>query len=151
MRVRKFILCDVDHTVSNAAHRDDLIGGEGGWDVYHAAAKDDEPLHDVAEVIRALGAASYVIIGLTGRPEKWRQLTQEWMFEHSILFDELLMRPDDDYRQAALCKISMALRRFGSEDELRTNVAMLLDDNEKVTEAFRGLGITVLQVFGRVR
>ena len=147
--MRNYILCDIDHTLSNAAWRDDMIGGEGGWDAYHAASVDDEPVTDICRAICLFNFLDHDIIALTTRPEKWRDLTMKWMMKHGISVDELLMRPNDDYRPEWETKLDLAVRRFGSEDGVRQNVAFILDDSETVATAFRGLGITVLQVFAR--
>ena len=143
----KCVLCDVDHVLSKAFWRDPMIGTD--WDEYHSAARDDEPIHDMVETINALHGAGFIIFGLTSRPEKWRGLTQAWLVRHSVKLDALLMRPNDDYRKSPEVKVAAAIECFGSEENLRKRVTLVLDDREDVTEAFRGLGLTVLQVHAR--
>lgn len=146
---RKTILVDIDHTLSAAWHRDPMIGGCGGWDAYHAASEKDEPIHDVMSIINSLAFhGDWYIIALTARTEKWRSLTNRWLVKHGINIDELLMRPDDAYHPAPEIKVQLAQERFPG-DQLKDQVAFLIDDREDVCEAFHQLGITTLQVRGR--
>lgn len=144
--MRKHIICDIDHTLSNAFHRDTMIGGP--WDDYHAASIHDEPLHDISRMIFHLYRARYFIVGLTTRPEKWRQLTMNWLVKHEIPLDELLMRPDKDYRPSPEMKLELAKERFPN---ILDEVAFVLEDRDDVCAAFKALGLTVLQVHGRAR
>lgn len=143
---RKTILVDIDHTISAAWHRDPMIGGEGGWDAYHAASKDDEPIHDVMAMVNDLHRKDWYIVGLTARPEKWRNVTNRWLVKHGIHMDEILMRPDDAFHPAPEIKVQLATERF---TDIKSQVAFLLEDREDVCEAFHALGITTLQVKGR--
>lgn len=147
MSSRDNILVDIDHVLSNAFWRDAMIGGDGGWDAYHAANKDDAPIADVVDMINGL-SAKYNIIALTARPGKWRKQTMEWLLRHSVLIDEILLRPDDDYRPAPALKMALATERFAPQ-EIKDCVAFLLDDREDVCAAFNAIGITTLQVRGR--
>jgi hypothetical protein len=144
--VRRFILTDIDHVISNAFPRDHMIGGD--WDDYHAASDNDVPIYDVSKMLAAL-RPNYRIIGITARPGKWRQLTLKWLYRHRVPMHELLMRADEDYRPSVEMKLALARERFGDNQGIRDNVSFLLEDREDVAAAFRDLGITVLQVFGR--
>jgi hypothetical protein len=148
-----YILVDIDHCLTDAAWRDDLRGtdGERNWDRYHEAAKDDKPVQEMIDLVNLYDASGYFTVGLTSRPERFRQMTQRWLGEFGVMLDELLMRPDDSRLPTAEDKKLQAIRYFGSEDSLRTEVAFVLDDRDDVATMFRGLGITVLQVFIRSR
>ncbi len=143
---RNYILVDIDHTLASSFWRDDMIGD---WDAYHAVSGQDEPLQDVVTMVNALYGSGKTVIGMTARPEKWRQVTMEWLVKHFVSMDELLMRPDDDFRPAPEVKVALALERFQDESNLVAQVALVLDDREDVIEAFRALGVTAMQVFGR--
>lgn len=147
--IRKHILCDIDHTISDAFWRDELIGGPGGWDEYHSQSIKDDPLHDMVAMVNALHSSGLVIIGITARPAKWRSLTMRWLVKHSVMMDELLMRPDESFHPAPEIKTALAIERFG--ESVKDHVAMILDDREDVIEAFKGMGVTAIQVHGRTR
>lgn len=145
---RNCILVDLDHVLADAAWRDELLGR---WDEYHAAAKDDVPIHDVTRMVTALLSDDIMAIGITGRPEKWRALTNQWLSKHKLYLDEVLMRPDGDFRQAPEVKLALARERFGDDEGIRQNVLFILDDHEGVIAAFKGIGITALHVHARTR
>lgn len=141
--MRRYILVDIDHTIANSFWRDHMIGGP--WDEYHAASVSDKPVYDVANFLLSLQTL-YEIVGLTARPGKWRQLTMDWLVKHSIPMDELLMRPDSDFRPAPELKLALALERF---PDIASEVAFIMDDREDVVAAFKALGITAMQVHAR--
>lgn len=146
------LLIDIDHTISDAAWRDDMINNND-WDAYHLAGKEDKPIQEIVQFIYSLaGDAEYErhcweIIAVTARPEKWRKQTMEWMGKHGVIIDDILMRPDDAFRSAADMKIELLRKRFGDNlEQLEGHNVILIDDNEKVIEAMRGLNITTMQI-----
>jgi hypothetical protein len=142
---KEFVLIDIDHVISDAAWRDEMIGGDGGWDAYHAESINDDPCHDIVQLVNALHSSGLQVIGLTARPEKWRMLTNSWLIKHSIQLDEILMRPDKNFSPSPELKISLARDLF--QGKVADNVAFILDDRDDVVAAFRAEGITALQVF----
>jgi len=137
-----YVLLDLDHTIANSFWRDSMIGTES-WDVYHEASKDDKPFQNIARLINSLASMSYVIIGITGRNEKFRQLTTKWLLEHRIDVDELLMRPDGNFEKNGIVKMALVEERFKNNYK---NIQFLIDDNEDTILSFHKLGITTLQV-----
>ena len=138
---RNIVLCDLDHTISDARWRDDLIKAND-WDAYHAGFKDDAPCTDIIGLVNSLAICGYKIYGITARPVKWKKATQDWLIKHGVMMHELLMRPDTDYQHA--CALKMALA-----GHLLDRVAFILDDREDVCASFKGIGITALAVQGR--
>ena len=147
--MRNHVLVDIDHCLSNAFHRDHLLPTDGDWDFYHSASINDQPIHDMVELISALSLYGLNIIGISSRPEKWRALTQRWLHENNIQLDELLLRPDNNYQPAADLKHSLAVTRFAPSTELRDHILIVIDDREDVLERFSIAGITTLQVTAR--
>ena len=145
--MRNIILVDIDHTLTDAFHRDQMIG-IAPWDEYHAKGIEDDPAHDFVEfMMHSRHNDRYDWIGLTSRPEKFRGLTMQWLVHHGIGLDQLWMRPNTDFRPAPEVKVSLCKEKLG--EDWKSKVLMLIDDNEKVVEAFRGEGITCLQIFNR--
>lgn len=147
---RKDILIDLDHTLTDAFWRDGMIGTVS-WDEYHAASRDDTVVRDVAALIGSWrrGSFAYRAIGLTARPEKFRQLTLNWLLKNNVSLDFLLMRPDEAFYPAPEIKMGLAMEFYKTEDAIRENVVCIFDDREDVITAFRGIGVTALQVFAR--
>ena len=92
---RKIVLCDIDHVVSNAFHRDHMIGTTS-WDEYHAAAVDDAPVPDAVALINAMAAGDLAVWGFTARPGKWYAATMKWLLDHGVAVDVGLLRSRSD-------------------------------------------------------
>lgn len=143
---RNYVLVDIDHVLSDAAWRDAMIGGEGGWDAYHTASVDDKSCTDVVELLKAFQSVGLLIVGITARPEKWRTMTNAWLLQHDIEFSDLLMRPDDSYRPAPEIKIALAEEFFNGN---LSQILFIIDDRDDVVAAFKARGVTALQCHGR--
>jgi len=141
---RRTVLVDIDHTVSNAFHRDHMIDA-ATWDEYHAASINDEPVTDIVDMLRSL-SRGYELVGITARPEKWRGLTFAWLIKHKVPLDIVLMRPDDNYDMAPSLKVFLA---SVISRRLKDDIAFVMDDRPDVCEAFAREGITCLQVYAR--
>lgn len=134
------LLTDIDHTLSDAFWRDELIGQ---WDEYHEAAAKDKLIEPTAKLLAVVREAGWSVVGLTTRPEKWRSLTMKWLLHHNVQMDELIMRPNDDYRPSAESKLAIAKERF---PDLSAGGYLLLEDRDDVIAAFKGAGVIVYQV-----
>jgi hypothetical protein len=135
------ILVDLDHTVANSFWRDSMIGNVS-WDEYHAGLKDDKPFPNVVSLINCLSAMGNLIVGLTGRTEKFRQLTLNWLLKYHVDISELLMRPDDIFLKNSEMKVELVKMRFNNLKE----IGFLIEDNEDTCLEFFKLGITTLMI-----
>lgn len=148
--IRNVILVDIDHTLSNAAPRDGMIGPNCEWDRYHQASAHDAPLEDMVGLIKGLEASlCYQLVGFTDRPEKWRQLSMDWMVRHDVRLDHLLMRGNDDFGPSTVTKVNMVADYLGGVEKIPERVSLVLEDRDDVCAAFRAMGVSVLQVFAR--
>jgi len=145
---RNIILVDLDDTVSASWRREHLIADS--WDAFHADLVNDEPIWDIVRLINCISdAGSTVIIGLTARPEKWRRITQDWLLKHGVNLDDLLMRPDEDYRPSAQVKVDLVAEMCGGADAIKDKIALVIDDRDDVLKAFAALGVTTLHINAR--
>lgn len=141
----KHIVVDIDNTLSDARHRQHLAQAKQ-WQEFHTKAIHDNPWTDVKEFLGLL-PRDVPVLGLTGRPEIWRPMTIEWMVWHKIArFDDLLMRPDDNFDPDTVIKPRMLFEYFGGEDKARESVMMILEDRDVVVERWRELGFNCWQV-----
>lgn len=152
MKTDMILLVDFDHTLFDAAWRDDMLNNRD-FDAYHLAGKDDVPIQEVVELVNACADSGALIIGVTARPEKWRLQSLNQCLKYKICMDEILMRDYNTFAPAAETKVELLRKRFGTNlEHIPTGTAVLfIDDNEKVVEAVRALGITVLQCFAAKR
>ena len=87
---------------------------------------------------------SALIIALTGRNERYRKITEDWLHDQLISPDYLLMRPDDDFTSDHILKPQMLTEwRMEHPD---VGIAFILEDRDKVVEAWRNLGYNAWQV-----
>ena len=142
--MRNICLVDLDHTLTDAAWRNDMIGD---WDKYHESSIHDKPCTDICTLIDLLRGNGIIVVGLTARPEKWRKLTQQWLIKYGIMIDELLMRPDTNFEPVGALKVNIAREVFG--DDLESRILFVLDDRDDVVSGFKALGVTSLQCHGR--
>lgn len=101
MKMRNTLICDLDGTLALDNHRRPLIKSHG-WAEYFKACVDDELNKPVAAFLDMWKDAKranpcHKIVILTGRCETQRKATELWLDKHDVLFDELLMRPEDSY------------------------------------------------------
>lgn len=142
--MKNVIIVDLDGTICNADHRQELAQS-GQWDDFHALCHLDAPYQDMVDLVRHLGLTGLTLIGLTGRNEKHRIITNEWLQRHGALLDEMLMRPDNDYSKDIELKTKALEERFGSKQEALARVICIFDDRDNLVAGLRDYGYTVLQ------
>jgi FMN phosphatase YigB (HAD superfamily) len=142
---RDVIIVDLDGTLCNSSHRDHLAQ-QKLWDEFNASASADEPWEDVAVVIKAMQLQGFKIYGLTGRSHKWHTLTVGWLIRNGVHLDALMMRPEDDYTSDHDLKPKMLAAMFGDIENAKGRVLFILEDRDKVVEAWRNLGFRCWQV-----
>jgi len=138
---------DVDHTLSSAAWRDSMIGG--GWDEYHRASICDEPIPETVELVNTLYESGWLCVGVTTRPEKWRILTNRWMIKHGVKLNDIIMRPNDDFRPSPEIKCEQ-VKKFIAEFETEA-IFIAFDDRDDVVAAYKAEGVMVIQVHSNGR
>lgn len=136
---RPLAVFDLDGTLSDTRHRLHHISGRPrDWDAFFRAAADDPPLP--AGISLALEWAECADLGyVTGRPERCRRDTEDWLAAHGLPSGELWMRDDTDRRPARVTKP----RLLGRVARRRT-VAVVVDDDGQVCDAYRRAGFPVV-------
>jgi len=136
----KAIIVDIDGTLANVDHR---VGLLPDWDSFFAAQKDDT----VNEWCRNLlwrYHPDYTIFYITGRPEKYREVTKKWLMEKecpTLGAVDLYMRPDTKHDNDDEVKKKIY------EDHIKNkyDVEFVIDDRDKVVAMWRELGLVCLQ------
>jgi hypothetical protein len=142
------IVIDLDGTLANCEHRQQHAQN-GDWAMFHSLLSDDQPHVDVVWFLEAISWAPLTpnIIALTGRNERYREATMKWFRECGIhQIDLLVMRPDDDYTSDHILKPRMLQDQFASKDEMMAEVLFILEDRDKVVDAWREIGFNCWQV-----
>lgn len=131
---------DIDGVLADVRHRLHHVQTRPkDWDAFFAAAPHDPLLQQGHETVSRL-AGVYDVVYLSGRPERCREDTQNWLDHHNLPEGPLLLRPHGDRRPARMVKVE-ALDRLTSEHR---PVAVLVDDDPLVLQAARLAGYDVL-------
>jgi phosphoglycolate phosphatase-like HAD superfamily hydrolase len=137
---RPLAVFDLDNTLADTAHRQRFLERRPrDWDAFFAAAPDDPPLAEGIALVRE-SARDCEIVYLTGRPERCRRDTLDWLAAQGLPEGRVYMRRDHDRRPARRTKLEI-LRRLATTREVR----VLVDDDELVCEDAERAGFTVVR------
>src|SRR5438876_9889373 len=89
---QKWVVCDIDSTLSNPAHRIEFAITKQ-WDKFHSLCHLDQPNMDIIEMVGYISEHCNILI-LTGRYERYREITIAWLAKQKLSPDVILMRPD---------------------------------------------------------
>ena len=142
MRKHKAIIIDLDGTLCDVDHRVHHVKSKPkNWDAFNQALNQDRPHFWCIELMTAMRSYGYKIYFVTGRGENYRKMTIDWLEHHKILFDELHMRKDQDFREDSEVKEEIYINKI----EKISQVLFVVDDRKSVVERWRKLGLTCLQ------
>ncbi|MFE7094564.1 phosphatase domain-containing protein [Streptomyces erythrochromogenes] len=130
---------DIDNTLADTAHRQHFLERRPrDWAGFFGAAPADPPLaRGIALAVAS--SADCEVVYLTGRPERCRADTQEWLTRHGLPEGRLWMRGNQDRRPARTTKLEVMVRIARGRQ-----VRMLVDDDELVCQAARAAGFRVV-------
>ena len=164
--MEEIIICDIDGTIANIDHRrPHVIGKKKDFKTFYAKQSEDTLIETTVVVLEALTIRDgYKLLFVSGRPEKYRKVTEDWLRDKLISFEKkeivehrgeklqgrrlflrpigLLMRPDDDNRSDAIVKEEIYLNQI----KPRYKVFMVFDDRNKVVDMWRKHGLVCHQV-----
>lgn len=137
---RPLAVFDLDNTLADTAHRQRFLERRPrDWQAFFAAAPDDPPLARGVALVKE-SAEECEVMYLTGRPERCRRDTLDWLAAHGLPEGRVFMRRDGDRRPARRTKLDI-LRRLALTREIR----VLVDDDELVCEDAERAGFTVVR------
>jgi FMN phosphatase YigB (HAD superfamily) len=142
--MKKLWVFDIDNTLANVHHRwDHLRNGKKEWDEFFSKQHLDEPYQPVLDVLHALANDRFgdEIIVVTGRDERFREVSLEWLNRHiefQFTNDNLYMRPagnreDDD-------KLKVNIIKTWLQRHPAYTVGAIFDDRHRIIDAFRAEG-----------
>lgn len=124
---------DIDGVLADVEHRQHhLQGGRMSWDAFFAEATDDPPLAPGIALVQQAQRDGRVVVYLSGRPERLREVTTRWLDQHGCPPGELVLRPDADHSPAVRLKLGRLREIAGA-----FTIALFVDDDERVVGAVR--------------
>lgn len=139
----KTAIFDIDGTLANNSHRQYLVRrNTPAWDEFFLKMGHDTPNQPIIclyQSIKQSGHFSCILV--SGRPNTYRERTEEWLEKYGIEFDHLYMREIGDKRPDVKVKkeILDALLAKGHE------ICFVVDDRNDIVRMWRENGITCLQ------
>ena len=122
---------DIDGTLSDCTHRLGLIdrrihprAEDRDYNRFFEEVGGDAPIECMVNLCRALINNNEDVVFLTGRPERTRKATVDWLNENGLAVGiamtsyerdnirNLIMRPDDDNRPSEICKKDLICEYF---------------------------------------
>jgi hypothetical protein len=140
----KIIIVDLDGTLYNSVGRSHLAKA-GLWDDFHSQSVFDQPNYDVLELVQLL-SKDHTMLGITGRNERFRNITNAWLTRWSVPLDDLLMRPDGNYHPDTEVKLSLLHRWLGKNNRTMREIWFAMEDRDKMVDAWRNANIPCYQV-----
>jgi hypothetical protein len=144
---RGTVCVDLDSTLCDTSHRHHLVlpGEERAntdWVAYSLACPDDVPIAGTCRLVRIL-SAHYRIVIVSSRDEQARALTEAWLAQEGVPFDELILGGVDG-APAGLAEFKV--HHVSALLERGENVALVIDDMPGLPAAMAPLGVPVLTV-----
>lgn len=143
-QTKTFLIVDIDGTIANINHRLHFVKDkeEKDWKSFFAEMNKDEPRQDVIQQIYKLCSDnSLEIIYVSGRPDTYRDQTEQWLKEFGLPYFTLLMRgghdkrPDTEVKQDIYNKY---LKHY--------KIDSVFDDRPSVIRMWKSNGVKVYDV-----
>jgi hypothetical protein len=127
------IIVDIDGTLAH-------MTGRSPYDTsrYHEDAFDET----IAFIVQSYSDVWHHVVLMSGRDERYREVTEKWLNRHGFDFDHLYMRPAHDTRNDAIVKDEL----FETHIAGKYTVDYVLDDRDRVVKMWRAKGLKCLQV-----
>lgn len=135
-----FIVFDMDGTLTNVEHRVHYLQQHPkDWDAFYDACDQDPPNFPIVEVFRAAVTSPNLRFEIwTGRPERLREKTEQWLQQQGLWLVHVRMRDDGDHRPDTDVKAQWLIEA-GHPD-------LVFEDRKSVVDMYRSYGITCVQV-----
>lgn len=137
----KIVIWDLDGTLSCGKHRlhalpkpEDAHRTEA-WYEFNMLASGDAPIWNNIH-LAGLTCDREVNLILTGRSDHAEEITTDWLDQHCVRYDFMIMRSKDDHRKDVDFKGEI-VDYLGAK-----NILCAFDDLEHVAEMFRARGVT---------
>lgn len=129
----KAVVCDIDGTLAHHASR-------GPYEI--EKCETDLLDEEVARILALADRADDYVVLLSGRQSEFREHTERWLKANGVVYDELWMRAEGDWRPDDIVKAEL----FDAHVRNRYDVRFVLDDRDRVVALWRRMGLKCWQV-----
>lgn len=137
---QELVIFDIDGTLADISQRIHHIRNRPkNWDAFNAGMAKDKAIHSMIRLCNILYTAGLHIILCSGRDERNRPETVEWLKQQGVNYHELWLRKDNDKRQDAVIKREML------QNVDKSRILFIVEDRSRVVEMWRSEGLTCLQ------
>lgn len=133
------LIVDIDGTLAHGTGRNMYDYSQVHTDAVDITIRELVALHTVKD--EAENPQNYIVI-VSGREDNCKELTEQWLKDHGIHYDEIYMRKTGDKRDDRIVKKEI----YEEFIKPRFNVRFVLDDRDRVVKMWREEGLKVLQV-----
>ena len=139
------IICDIDGVLAWIDHRLHYMKEKDYENFYSVASlSGDLPISAGKGLLKALqGPHAFKTVLVTGRPERTREATVNWLEKQGIFFDDLVMRKDGDYRPSPIVKVEAVTRILDSQWKFSDMNYYFIDDDPTNVEAVAGISMYI--------
>lgn len=130
------IIFDIDNTLAIMGDRSPYDGSKVHIDTVN---------EEVLTALELYNRAGYDVLIVTGRDEKYREVTERWFRQNGIPWSYMYMRPRGDNREDSVIKNELFDNYIRNE---RYYIAGVFDDRHRVLRMWRALGLTTFHVNG---
>ena len=150
----KYLLCDIDGSVSNPKNRlHHIKGDKKDYDAFHSECVNDAPIDFMVNFVQVhLLKHDVQVVFVSGRADKYMQESKDWLHKHIIepVFGEIeynihiRLRKEGDRRPNVELKEEW-LKYYGAE-----HIKIGVDDDLAVIEMYHRYNVPALLVPGGV-
>lgn len=142
--MQKAIIFDIDGTLANNSHRLHFLEGKKDWDGFFSCLDKDKLILETVNLYKILSSTqNYVMLIVSGRPERFREQTEKWLNDNGIEYQMLFLRGPQDRRPDYLVK-----QEIFQEIKKKYSVEFAFDDRGSVVEMWRRNGVFCFQCPG---
>ena len=139
--MKPVVIFDIDGTLADVAHRRHWLDKKN-WAMFFKEMGEDPINQPIVSLYKTLYEANnYEIHIFTGRPERYRKITESWLLFNNIPLTTLHMRKDKDNRKDSLVKQELLDHLLNQGKKILFSI----DDRQQVVDMWRNNGITCLQ------
>lgn len=135
------VLCDLDGTLADLTARLHYVQNRpANWDAFFKECVNDKPNVWCVELLKAMKAQGYKVVVVSARSQVVEKESREWLDKVGLPDVELvLVRPPRDSTPDQILK-KQWVESYGKE-----RVLFVVDDRQKVVDAWRAEGLVCLQ------